>query len=335
MANQSKQLLLVTDTWEPQTNGVVTLLVQLVKALESVGIQTSVIHPGQFKCVSLPGYPEVQLAINPWYAKKLLANIESDYIHLATEGPISASARRYCLNHKLPFTTALHTKFPEYAKELYHIPVALGNSFLRWFHRPASASVVQSKGQQAELAQIGLMNLVVVGGGVDLEAFKPQTRPTRSKPILLYVGRVSKEKNIDSFLQIQTDATKVVVGDGPYRTTLEQTYPEVEFKGYKKGADLVREFAQADCLVFPSKSDTFGLVLIEAMACGTPVAAYPVTGPVDLVEHGVNGALSESLDEAIKIALTLDRSACRASVENYGWSRVGERFANFLAHSQI
>ena len=331
----TRNLVLVTDAWHPQTNGVVTMLARLIEVLREHHIQTTVIHPGDFRTFALPGYPEISISTDLWRFSSAVAKTEPEFIHIATEGPLGIAARKYCLNRNLPYTTALHTNFPYYAKKLFHIPSSLTESYLRWFHKFATLSVVQSEGQKQELEKKGLRNLIVVGGGVDTTQFKPQPLKVRKRPVLLFVGRVSKEKNIEAFLDLPIDAEKIVVGDGPFRETLEKRYPRLTFKGYKRGDDLIEEFAQADCLVFPSRSDTFGLVILEAAACGTPVAAYPVTGPNDLIQDGVNGALSEDLILAVDRALKLDRTTCRSSVLAFDWQRAGEKFLSVLEQSRI
>ena len=311
------------------------MLTRLIEVLREHLIQTTVIHPGDFRTYALPRYPEISLSVDPWRMAGRFAKAEPEFVHIATEGPLGVAARKYCLNRNLPYTTALHTNFPYYVKKLFHVPSTVTERYLRWFHNFATLSVVQSEGQKQELESKGLRNLIVVGGGVDTTRFKPQSHTKRARPILLFVGRVSQEKNIEAFLDLPLNAEKIVVGDGPFRETLEERYPQVIFKGYKRGEDLIEEFAQADCLVFPSRSDTFGLVILEAVACGTPVAAYPVTGPTDLIQDGVNGALSEDLRIAVDRALKLDRMACRNSALAFDWQRVGEKFVSVLEQSRI
>lgn len=309
-------------------NGVVVLLTALLEALRRAGIETHVIHPGMFPKIPAPRYPEIRLALTPWRLGRYVETDEIQWIHIVTEGPLGLAARALCLKRGIPFTTAIHTKFPEYVNILFGVPQSWGYRYLRWFHSPANATIVQTPGQQNELQQRGLNHLHVVGGGVDTKRFHPQAHMERSKPVLLYVGRVSKEKNIEAFLSIDIESQKVVVGDGPDRQRLESEYPHVEFKGYRQGEELVKEYAQADCLVFPSKTDTFGLVLVEAMACGTPVASYPTTGPLDVVNNGINGVIDEDLQTAVKRSLMLDRASVRNSALHYSWDGVAERFAN-------
>lgn len=326
MSGQNK-ILIITDAWHPQINGVVILLTALIESLEKLGICSQVIHPGLFTTIPLPKYPEIRLTIAPWRFRAYLQEDAEQRIHIATEGPLGLAARSYCSRRNIPFTTAIHTKFPEYVKILFGAPVRWGYDYLRWFHRPAKTTIVQSEHQSNELSERGLENLCVVGGGVDTERFCPQARNTYDKPLLLYVGRVSKEKNIEAFLDLSIDSRKVVVGDGPDRDRLQKIYANVEFKGYRSGEHLVREYARADCLVFTSKTDTFGLVLIEAMACGTPVASYPTTGPLDIVRDGVSGVLDTDLERAVSQALQLDRTKVRCEAMQFSWENVARNFA--------
>ena len=283
-------------------------------------------HPGLFPRKPLPKYPEIKLATTPWHlsAHADLPNV--DFVHIPTEGTLGITARLVCQRRNLRFSTAMHTKFAEYAKILAGVPESFGYRYLRWFHKPAISTIVQSPGQREELLRHGFGNLDVVGGGVDVEKFQPQRRVEREVPRLLFVGRVSKEKNIEAFLSLDISATKVVVGDGPDHERLVRQYPDVEFRGYRFGAELVYEYAQADCLVFTSKTDTFGLTSCEAMACGTPVAAFPVTGPIDVIREGVSGFLNDDLGVAVTQCLTLDRDGVRKEALRFSWEAVADRF---------
>lgn len=325
-----KTCLLITDAWTPQTNGVVTTLTTVLKHLASSGYNVEVIHPGRFKTIPLPSYPEIRIARNPWLLKSMIQDLRPDHIHIATEGPLGLYARQLLTHRHLPFTTSLHTKFPEYLHKRMRLPVSVGYRFLRWFHRPATRTLVTTPTHKHELRQRGLTNLVVWGRGVDTAKFQPQPLPQRDRPRLLYVGRVSVEKNIEAFAKLDIDAEKVVVGDGPQRKELEQRYPDLRWLGYRKGQALVDEYANADVFVFPSRTDTFGLVMLEANACGTPVAAFPVTGPVDVVREGVNGSLNEDLDAAVRSALETPRSYCREYALANTWAAVTERFVDSM-----
>lgn len=321
------KLLLVTDAWEPQTNGVVTTLQRVAEQLTARGMTVTVLHPGLFKTLPLPSYPEIRVAINPWRIGRMIEAERPDTIHIATEGPLGVAARLFLARRSIPFSTSLHTKFPEYIAARTRLSPAVGYAFLRWFHRPSSATLVTTTSHRRELERWGLGHLVVWGRGVDTEQFKPRQHRPRKKPRLLYVGRVAVEKNLEAFLQLPCDATKVVVGDGPARADLQRKYPDVEWAGYRYGVELAGYYADADVFVFPSRTDTFGLVMLEAMACGTPVAAYPVTGPIDVVVDGVNGALDPNLGAAVKRALTVDRKECRRFATAHGWAVIAARMA--------
>ncbi len=324
------KLLVISDAWEPQTNGVVTTLKHVNAQLVRRGLDVTVVHPGLFKTLPLPGYPEIRVAINPWRVGRMILAERPDTIHIATEGPLGIAARLFLTRRSIPFSTSLHTKFPEYIAARTRVSPAMGYAFLRWFHRPASATLVTTTSHRRELEAWGLEHLVVWGRGVDTEQFAPRRREPRAWPRLLYVGRVAIEKNLEAFLELPYKATKVVVGDGPARAALQARHPEVEWAGYRYGAELTAYYADADVFVFPSRTDTFGLVMLEAMACGTPVAAYPVTGPVDVVVDGVNGALDVDLGNAIRSALTIDRKRCRRFALGHGWDVIAQRMAACL-----
>jgi glycosyltransferase involved in cell wall biosynthesis len=323
-----KKLLIVTDAWVPQTNGVVTTFQSVMGHLPALGFESVVVHPGLFRTVPLPSYPEIGIARDPWRIRAILESERPDTVHIATEGPLGLYTRALLCRRLIPFTTSLHTKFPEYVRERTGLPVDAGYRYLRWFHRPALKTLCTTESHRRELEGHGLSDLVVWGRGVDTERFCPLPRMARSRPRLLYVGRVAVEKNIEAFLKLRIDAEKIVVGDGPARAELQRRYPNVVWAGYRRGEELVAYYADADVFVFPSRTDTFGLVLLEAMACGTPVAAFPVTGPNDLVLQNVNGCLSEDLGDAVRRALLVDRDACRAFAETMGWHRVARRFVD-------
>lgn len=343
-----KRALIVTDAWSPQTNGVVTTLQAVIAHLPACGYEVEVVHPGAFDTLPLPSYPEIRVARNPWRVADVIVAARPDTVHIATEGPLGLWARGVLCRHGLPFTTSLHTKFPEYVQARTGLPRALGYRFLRWFHAPAEATLCTTRSHVEELAAWGLQHLVVWGRGVDLGRFQPRLQyrlqhrlqarlqsglapaDTR-RPRLLYVGRVAVEKNLDAFLRLPIDADKIVVGDGPARAALERAYPEATWLGYRHGAELVEQYRAADAFVFPSCTDTFGLVMLEAMACGTPVAAYPVTGPRDVVLEGVSGALDADLAAAVERALRVDRASCRAYAESHSWAAVAARMAATFA----
>jgi len=324
------KLLLITDAWEPQTNGVVTTLKQVTAQLIRSGATVRILHPGLFKTLPLPSYPEIRIAIDPWRVGSMLLHERPDTIHIATEGPLGVAARLFLARRAIPFSTSLHTKFPEYVASRTRLSPSIGYAFLRWFHRPSTTTLVTTASHKRELEAWRLEHLVVWGRGVDTQQFAPRRQQPRTRPRLLYVGRVAVEKNLEAFLALQCDATKIVVGDGPARAELQKRYGDVEWAGYRYGDELAGYYADADVFVFPSRTDTFGLVMLEAMACGTPVAAYPVTGPVDVVVDGVNGALDADLGNAVRRALTIDRKQCRRFAMAHGWDAIARRMAAHL-----
>lgn len=332
--NNIKRLTLVTDAWHPQVNGVVTTLNQLVNQLRQRGIDVDVIQPYDYDFFALPGYREIPIV---WRAKNLqqrLIDFKPDAIHIATEGALGWLVRRLALKHKLPFTSAYHTKYPEYlAKRLPMIPATWIYRLLAKFHAPATRTFVPAQAILQELKDHGFDNLVVMSRGVDKQLFNPQQRDCLpyAKPIHLYVGRLAVEKNIEAFLALDLVGSKLVVGDGPAKQALQQKYRDAIFVGAKHGQELAQFFAGADVMVFPSLTDTFGLVNIEAMACGTPVAAFPVTGPIDIITPGVNGALNNDLKLAIEQALSLPREPISQSVADYDWKHVADQFLENLA----
>jgi glycosyltransferase involved in cell wall biosynthesis len=319
------KLLVVTDAWRPQTNGVVTTLENVIARVERAGHVVDVIEPGRFRTLPLPSYPEIRVAVNPWTLGRLIDEAQPDGVHIATEGPLGLAARRYLKRRRIAFTTSLHTKFPEYVHARVGVPLSLGYAFLRRFHGDAACTLVTTESHRVELAARGFERLVVWGRGVDTERFRPRPRRPREVPRLLYVGRVAVEKNLEAFLALDVPGCKVVVGDGPARAALEARYPDVEWLGFRHGDALVECYADADVFVFPSRTDTFGLVMLEAMACGTPVAAFPVTGPIDVVVEGVNGSLDRDLATAIDRALAVDRASCRAFALRHSWDAIAER----------
>jgi glycosyltransferase involved in cell wall biosynthesis len=335
------RILLATDAWEPQVNGVVRTLTRIVDELRDMGDQVEVISPDQFPTVPLPTYPEIKLAMGAYEkAQERFKSFEPEAIHIATEGPIGLAARRICLEWKLPFTTSYHTRFPEYVSARLPVPLAAGYAYMKWFHRPSGRVMVATPTLREELARHGFRNLSQWSRGVDTETFRP--RPPGApdvyeglaRPIFLNVGRVAVEKNIEAFCALKLPGTKVVVGDGPQREELSERHPEVRFLGAKFGAELAAHFAWADVFVFPSLTDTFGLVLLEAMASGTPVAAFPAAGPVDLIPGSGAGALAcsetEGLADAALACLKLDREAVRAFAEQFSWRACAEEFRRNL-----
>lgn len=328
------RIAIVTDAWLPQTNGVVRTLSKTADQLRAQGHDVRVIEPNQFRTFPCPTYPEIRLAWLPYRRiGKLLGEFDPDAIHIATEATLGGAARTWCLRQRMPFTTSYHTQFPEYVRARAPIPLSVSYAFLRHFHGAAARTMVATPTMQRQLESRRFKNIVRWTRGVDTQLFRPRDKQGLQfpRPIALYTGRVAVEKNIEAFLQFDWPGTKVVVGDGPARVELEARYPNAKFVGYKFGDELAAHVTAADVFVFPSRTDTFGLVLLEAMACGVPVAAYPVTGPVDVVQPGVTGALHENLREAALQALQLDPRQCRAYALEHTWEAATEQFLNNLA----
>ena len=330
-----KSIAIVTDAWFPQVNGVVRTLSTTCEVLRQWGHDVSVISPDKYPNFPAPTYPEIRLALTaPGAVGRELARIAPDAVHIATEGPLGLAARRYCLGRNVPFTTAYHTQFPDYLARRTGLSASLFWPYIRWFHRPAQRIMVATETIRAQLREQGLTHLSHWSRGIDLDCFSPAAPPPVEYagiegPILLYVGRVAVEKNIEAFLACDYPGTKVVVGDGPARASLEARFPHALFLGKKSGVELAGCYAGADVFVFPSKTDTFGLVMIEALACGTPVAAYPVAGPVDILNDTV-GAMSDNLARAIDAARYCDRHECAAFGAGYSWEAATQQFLSGL-----
>ena len=328
------KIALVTDAWLPQTNGVVRTLTITAERLSQAGHEVTAITPVDFRTVPCPTYPEIRLSLfAAGRVRRRLDALDPDAVHIATEGPLGLAARRWCLRRGRSFTTSYHTQFPEYVRARVPIPVAVSYAFLRWFHGSAAHTLVATPSMQNALAERGFRNLVLWSRGVDTELFRPRDESCLDlpRPIWLYFGRVSVEKGIEDFLALDLPGTKLVVGDGPATGMLRSKYPDAVFTGYRFGEEIARHVAAADVFVFPSRTDTFGLVLLEAMACGIPVAAFPVTGPIDVVVNGVTGVLSEDLRAAALTALHLDRRACREHALRYTWEAATRQFVASLA----
>lgn len=331
------RILLATDAWAPQVNGVVVTLRNTIRWLERFGHEVHVLSPEGLRTVPMPTYPEIPLAVLPGReVARRLREFAPDAVHIATEGPIGFAARGYCVAHGLAFTTAYHTCFPEYVKPRFGVPLAWTYAWLRRFHRPSSAVLVGTDAIRTLLERRGFDNVADWSRGVDLELFHPS--PERfgeyPRPVFTYVGRVAVEKDLPAFLRLDLPGTKLVVGDGPARAGLQQRYPRAVFVGTKNGTDLASYYQRSDVFVFPSRTDTFGLVLLEAMACGTPVAAFPVRGPIDVVKDPSAGILNEDLREAALTALGLDRGDVRRYAERYSWERSTRQFASHLVPAQ-
>jgi glycosyltransferase involved in cell wall biosynthesis len=326
-------LAIVTDAWCPQVNGVVNTLQRTRDELLTDGYRVTMFTPEKHLTVPCPSYPEIRLAILPehWVSRQL-DSIEPDYIHIATEGPIGSAARRHCLKNGLSFTSSYHTQFPEYIRKRMPVPLRVSYAYMRNFHGAARRTMVATPSQQRLLEQWRFKNIVRWSRGVDTDIFTPDNKASLNvvRPLFVYAGRVAVEKNIDAFLRLALPGTKCVIGDGPALNTLKSQFPDVLFTGYKYGADLASHIAAADVFVFPSLTDTFGLVMLEAMSCGVPVAAFPVTGPVDIVVHGENGILYSDLRKAAIDALCLSGERCRQTAMQNTWQAATRQFSTNL-----
>ena len=330
------KVAIVTDAWRPQVNGVVTTLTRTQQCLEALGHEVVALTPEAYTSVPCPTYPEIRLAVLP--GRRLAATLVDatpDAIHVATEGPLGMAARRYCERNELAFTTSYHTQFPQYVRARVPIPEAWSYAYLRRHHSRARRTLVATEHQRRDLLVHGFANVVIWSRGVDAEIFRPYDRDYLGlpRPIWVYAGRVSVEKNLEAYLDADLPGTKVVVGDGPDLARLRNRFPTACFLGYKFGADLARSLSAADVFVFPSRTDTFGLVMLEAMACGTPVAAYPVTGPIDVVAHGRTGCLDSDLAHAALAALSISRDACRRAALERTWERATGQFLSHLVRA--
>jgi glycosyltransferase involved in cell wall biosynthesis len=302
-----------------------------------MGNEVIYITPLQFKTIPLPTYPDIRLAMFP--RRKVCKTLDAfgpDAIHIATEGPLGMAAKHYCKKRKLKFTTAYHTQFPYYVRLRAPIPVAFTYAILRNFHSKSARIMVPTESQRHELLKWGFNNVVIWSRGVDIELFKirDKTFLKDTRPISMYTGRVAVEKNLDAFLSLDIPGTKYIIGDGPDLQELSKKYPDARFVGFKFGEELANYMAAADVFVFPSRTDTFGIVMLDAMACGVPVAAYPVTGPIDLVQNGITGVLNENLGLAVKEALNLSPKEARKFAEQHSWMAATQQFYSHLEFNQ-
>lgn len=326
------RVMIVTDAWEPQVNGVVRTLKSTRRELEAMGHTVDLLTPLEFRTVPCPTYPEIRLSLMPSpRVRQRIDAFRPEALHIATEGPLGLAARRYAMRLGLPFTTAYHTRFPEYVQARFGIPLAWTYRFLRWFHGPARAVMAPTPVVLADLHRYGITHGVLWTRGVDLDVFTAERANVlnTAHPIFLYVGRVAVEKNVEAFLQLDLPGSKWVVGDGPALAGLKARYPSASYLGVLAQPELARVYASADVFVFPSRTDTFGLVLLEALASGLPVAAYPVTGPIDVLGDSPAGVMHEDLREACLEALRIDRATARAHAETFSWRAASEQF---LAH---
>jgi glycosyltransferase involved in cell wall biosynthesis len=327
-------VLIATDAWYPQPNGVVRVLGTLRRHLEAQGQPVEIIAPDRFRTVPCPSYPEIRLALWPGRAvARLIDAARPRAIHIATEGPLGLAARRHCLRRNLPFTTAYHTKFPQYVRARTGLPLSWLYAAVRRFHAPSSGILVPSPSLHRELSAVGFANLKSWAHGVDTDTFRPlgKNHLDLERPVFAYIGRLAVEKNIPAFLELDLPGSKLVVGTGPAREALMRRFPKARFVIAHNDDELARLYSSADAFVFPSRTDTFGLVMLEAMACGVPVAAFPVPGPLDVVGLSGAGVLDWDLASAARRALAIDSALCRAHALTFSWTEVARQF---LAHLQ-
>jgi glycosyltransferase involved in cell wall biosynthesis len=328
------RILVATDAWHPQVNGVVRTLAMMAEAAKEFGDEVSFLTPESFRTFAMPSYPDLRLALpGPSKTARLIEAARPDSIHIATEGPIGLLVRRYCRRQGLPFTTSFHTRFPEYISARFPIPESWIWAALRWFHGASQAVMAATPALAGELRERGFRNVVLWPRGVDAGHFHP--RPVDlglPRPVFLCVGRVAVEKNLEAFLDLDLPGTKMVVGDGPARTALARKYPQAVFPGARQGEALAEVYAAADVFVFPSRTDTFGLVLLEALASGLPVAAFPVTGPRDVIGTAPVGVLNDDLRIACLAAMTISREACLAFAAKHTWEASARAFVENITN---
>lgn len=322
------RLVMISDAWKPQVNGVSRLVTSVIPEVKKLGVEVATITPDMFRTVGCPRYPEIRLAIaGPGTIGRRIEELAPDCIHIVTEGPLGISARAYCQKAGLSFTSALRTRFPEYLKLYLKIPVSLTYRSMKWFHQPAKRVMVSNEILASELSGRGFSHLWVWPPGIDVKVFRPYERNCLDypRPILLYVGRVAVEKNVEAFLRLDIRGTKVVVGDGPQLAALRARYPNAIFAGARFGDELAQYYSAADVMVFPSRTDAFGLVMLEALACGTPVAAYPEPGPRAAVGKSGAACLNENLAAAIEDAMKISRERCRGYAQQFSWENSARR----------
>lgn len=337
------RIMLITDAWTPQVNGVVRTMKRVITECEAQGHEWEVISPQNgFFTIPLPTYTEIKLAIGAKrYIERRFDKFEPDAVHIATEGTLGMAGRAVCLENKHPFTTSYHTRFPEYIAARIPVSIDFGYRYVRWFHKYSGKVMVATPSMRQELIDRGFINVQSWTRGVDTELFHPEKRIAENskndmfadlpRPIFLNVGRVAIEKNIEAFLNLELPGTKVVIGDGPYLETLKQKYPNAKFFGHMFGEELATAYASSDVFVFPSLTDTFGLVILEAMASGTPVAAFRAPGPMDIIPKSKSGVISDNLLTACKECLSLNRAECRKFALQYSWKACAEAFIENLA----
>jgi glycosyltransferase involved in cell wall biosynthesis len=317
------RILIVSDAWEPQVNGVVRTLKMTRREMERKGHQTEIISPLGFRSIPCPTYPEISLALaSARDVERQIDRFSPDCLHIATEGPLGWRARGIALRRKWPFTTAYHSRFPEYVEARFRIPVSWTYSLLKRFHNAARVTLAPTPAIVADLKARGFSGASLWSRGVDLTAFNAagDRDASAKRPIFLYVGRIAVEKQVDAFLRLDLPGEKWVAGEGPERKRLQARYPDARWLGVFDGPELARLYRSADVMVFPSITDTFGLVMVESMACGTPVAAFPVPGPIDVIGESAGGVMHPDLREACLQALNLPRNQVRKRAEAFSWS---------------
>lgn len=324
-------ILMVTDAWHPQINGVVRSIERTAEELEKIGVRIEYLTPQAFKTLPCPTYPEIRLSLtHRGVVRRMIDEAACEHLHIATEGPLGLLAASVARQAGQPFTTSYHTRFPEYLAARMPVPLSWSYAWMRRFHNAGDGCMVATRSLENDLRERGFKNLMRWSRGVDEQLFRPYEGSVLPndlpRPVYMYVGRVSVEKNIKAFLDLTLPGTKVVVGDGPQLAVLQRDYKDVHFTGAKTGEDLARHYADADVFVFPSLTDTFGNVILEALACGVPVAAYPVMGPLDVIGDTGAGVLSEDLEEAARAALDIPRDHCRAVALNYTWAASALQF---------
>ncbi|XWN29494.1 MAG: glycosyltransferase family 1 protein [Devosia sp.] len=325
-----KRIALVTDAWHPQVNGVVRTLETTGNELGKMGIDVTMVTPQGYRTVPMPTYPEIRLTIaRPKTIHRVMEAARPDFVHIATEGPIGLMARTWCRRNNFRFTTSYHTRFPEYIRARAPVPLGISYAAVRWFHNGGRGCMISNTTLEKDLQDRGFKRLLKWMRGVDTTTFNPDEPPQLAglpRPIFLYVGRVSVEKNINAFLELDLPGTKVVVGDGPALASLKSKHPDVVFTGTKTGRDLTAQYTAADVFVFPSLTDTWGLVQMEALACGVPVAAFPTMGPIDVIGDSGVGVLSEDLRQASLDALDISRERCREYALKFSWEESARQF---------
>lgn len=326
------RIVIVTDAWRPQVNGVVRSIENTNRELARMGVEVAMITPDAYPSIPMPTYPEIRLSMARYSrVARAIEDHAPDYVHIATEGPLGLMARHWCLKHGMGFSTTYHTRFPEYVAARIPVPMSWLYAYVRWFHNSGGVCMVATESLKRELKGHGLDNLRLWSRGIDLDLFHPRPRAERPfglpRPLFMTVGRVAVEKNLPAFLDLDLPGSKVVVGDGPERENLQRHYPDVVFTGARFGEELAAAYAQADVFVFPSRTDTFGNTILEALASGVPVAAFPVTGPVDIIPgDGKAGILKEDLRAACVAALACCRNDARALAETFSWERATRQF---------